>query len=400
MPKTVLCVTLLVTIASAQGVDVRDLMKRVDAAVRRVESVSLDAVVDYPGQEAATIAVHVRTRRNRSNPPPFSGDIRLDLPGIEALLSATRLVMTDASRKRVVTSERGTETHDLFVGHMFDCWVQFVHPTTFLEECNAPRLELGGQESIEGVECHRVSVRYESGVEAIWWFARSDLLPRRVVRLGEVQRRTTFSNVKPNVDLAADTFSLRHPGYVHIYLPGPASLATAASLLALAYTKCEQVPGKVRELSRDDADMVCSQLELVQKWLEGAVAAAAKDNQAWRERAAALGVNAGVPSHVTQQVMDNAPGSDSSNFLLFVFDLRRLIANVHSGRPPYEQTLVLGTVAQARQALLQQLKLARARGDGSFVDYLVKMIDELDPVLCGGIEKTFKNIAVLARSQR
>ena len=61
--------------------------------------------------------------------------------------------------------------------------IEFVHPTPFSDEINGDRREMKGDKKIGGEECYVINVVYSGGQgEATWYFSKKDFLPRRVDR--------------------------------------------------------------------------------------------------------------------------------------------------------------------------------------------------------------------------
>ncbi|MCO6436848.1 MAG: hypothetical protein J5J06_07160 [Phycisphaerae bacterium] len=94
----------------------------------------------------------------------------------------------------------------------------FASPEPFKEELSSKSITLGKPEEIAGVQCDRVDVAIQ-GRKDSWYIARSDSLPRRVVRLivregneGTIDMTLRSLVVDPQLD--RDPFTLRVPeGY-------------------------------------------------------------------------------------------------------------------------------------------------------------------------------------------
>lgn len=94
----------------------------------------------------------------------------------------------------------------------------FASPKPLKAELAAESIELGGSEDVAGVPCDRVNVVLEGRTDS-WFFAKSDGLPRRVLRKivrdnGEGAVDTTLRSLTLNPKIDGDPFALRVPaGY-------------------------------------------------------------------------------------------------------------------------------------------------------------------------------------------
>jgi hypothetical protein len=101
--------------------------------------------------------------------------------------------------------------------------LEFVHDKPFDDELEAETVELVGTADVGGVECHEIRVAYSGGRgESVWYFAKSDLLPRRRVQKfntpqgdGAIERTLADLEIDPEVPEALFAFKLPE-GYEQI----------------------------------------------------------------------------------------------------------------------------------------------------------------------------------------
>jgi len=86
--------------------------------------------------------------------------------------------------------------------------IEYIHATPFTQEIEGERVELRDSVLVGKIECHVIHVVYGiNGQEATWYFAKKDLLPRRVRRSfpagreGRAYRDYVISNleVRPHI---------------------------------------------------------------------------------------------------------------------------------------------------------------------------------------------------------
>jgi len=99
---------------------------------------------------------------------------------------------------------------------------EFVHPTPFSDEVNAPTVELLGSEEVGGVDCHKLHVHYaREQYQAIWFIGKEDYLPRGVIRInkGDQARKASrmqliLSGLQVDPEIPDDAFDTSLPeGY-------------------------------------------------------------------------------------------------------------------------------------------------------------------------------------------
>ncbi len=99
--------------------------------------------------------------------------------------------------------------------------LEFVHPNPFDDEIGADVAEIQGKETVGGVECYKVHVKYSGGRgESTWFFSTEDYLPRRRIRYftipqqGEGTLEITITDLEIDPQVRPETFRMKLPkGY-------------------------------------------------------------------------------------------------------------------------------------------------------------------------------------------
>lgn len=181
--------------ASAPAMDVRALLRDVDAATRAVQTVSYTSETFGVGPVAGTTR-RVRARvLVRKLPDEIFPQVRAEIDGPlgrRARPGATSLLVCDGKRvTHVFHDDKLFESGSLpEAGTLLDAFIErlfmreFVHPTPFSDEIEAEVVEYEGVRPAGGVDCHVVRVVYDTGGGVgRWYFGVEDKLPRRVDRL-------------------------------------------------------------------------------------------------------------------------------------------------------------------------------------------------------------------------
>lgn len=181
--------------ASAPAVDVRALLRDVDAATRAVKTVAYTSETFGVGPVAGTTR-RVRARvLVRKLPDEIFPQIRAEIDGPLGRRSrpgATSLLVCDGKRvAHVFHDDKLYESGTLpEAGTLLDAFIErlfmreFVHPTPFSDEIEADVVEYEGVQRAGGVDCYVVRVVYDTGGGVgRWYFGVEDKLPRRVDRL-------------------------------------------------------------------------------------------------------------------------------------------------------------------------------------------------------------------------
>lgn len=94
---------------------------------------------------------------------------------------------------------------------------ELVHPAPFAEELEATVAASGAGRRLAGEDCDEIRVVYANGREAVWFFAKSDSLPRAVERHdvgNDIAARQTVSALVVDPPLEGEAFRLQIPsGY-------------------------------------------------------------------------------------------------------------------------------------------------------------------------------------------
>ncbi len=219
------CVALAAAGAAAeQQPEAIEILKKVDAAAKAVESVRYEARTE--GEGAAQFA-------------PVEGEVVMSgWTGNRPKLMFARAKTTDAEGKPVEVSGGGNGDEFFVMDHgKKKAWVdmdpavfgttgqplgqllmaEFVHGAPFDDELGADTVEIVGKETIAGEPCTTIRVLYSGGRgESIWSFSDEDFLPRRRVVVfsgpqgdGKVIRTITSIDTSPKLDQAL--FALNAP---------------------------------------------------------------------------------------------------------------------------------------------------------------------------------------------
>lgn len=202
------------------------ILKKVDAAIKAVDSVSYSMKVTPEGVAA-----------QRMN--PVQGEVTFTGwtgNGPEKVYSMAKT--TDADGKVVEVSGGGNGDMYFVMDHQTKkayvdmdpgvmgstgaplrnlLMVEFVHDAPFDDELGADTAELLGKIDIEGEECNQIRVVYSGGRgESIWAFSTKDNLPRQRIQVfsgpqGDGKLIRTLSNLKVSPKLDASLFALNLP---------------------------------------------------------------------------------------------------------------------------------------------------------------------------------------------
>ncbi|UCE59171.1 MAG: hypothetical protein JSU63_17220 [Phycisphaerales bacterium] len=217
-----------------------EILKRADAAARRVKTVQYDVVVETTGAFRTQIeraeGTFLGTGYVDGFPEKYRVDFTLTMPGSPIPIKLS--LGTDNEKFFLVDHQSKTAHEDMYVGVqgptgrgvMQGLLGEFHHPTPFDDEINGRSHELIGSEEIHGEDCYKVHVIYirEDSPDVIWYFSKKDYLPRRRVDLhtrGEMANSRlirTVKNLVVNPKLAPDCFKLKvPPGYAKTDEPAP-----------------------------------------------------------------------------------------------------------------------------------------------------------------------------------
>jgi outer membrane lipoprotein-sorting protein len=218
--------------AEEKAPDPIEVLQKVDAAVKAVDSVKLSimsegsgAATNPPAEGEAIMAgwsgntpelfyAHVKTkRRDTEEDVEYTGGGNGDM---FFLIDHTSKKAYEDMDPAVI----GSAGNALFGIAM----MEFVHNAPFDDELNADSVEYLGMETVSGEECYKIDVKYSGGRgHSVWYFSEKDFLPRRrdihfTNREGEegtVTRIVTSLDVNPKIN--DDMFTMNLPeGYEQI----------------------------------------------------------------------------------------------------------------------------------------------------------------------------------------
>jgi len=172
-----------------------EILKKVDAAVKDVKSVSYSAKSTPSGvavnfvSPAEGSAVLVGWNDEWNMPEKFYVHLEMTPPGSEEAVELTgggdgeTFFLIDHAGKKVYEdmdpNVLGTSGNTLQAFGMRE----FVHSRPFDDEIGAEVVKYEGVETVDGEECHKIYVEYGQGRgKSTWLFAKSDYLPRRRVQ--------------------------------------------------------------------------------------------------------------------------------------------------------------------------------------------------------------------------
>lgn len=210
--------------------DGRRILEKADAAVRACDAVAYD-VEAFVGPPAQPKQILVSGKSVVAGESPsgvdkyrFEGKVKADANvKIEGEVVVTRDGRESyAIDHAVKLFQRTRNAVDLSLNVQLAASAimpEFSHPKPFGDELKGS-VDLQGNETINGVECYKINVMYERGGDtATWWIAKSDLLPRKVIKeIGQESRRQrmeiTAANLQVNPAVDPKSFVLEAPeGY-------------------------------------------------------------------------------------------------------------------------------------------------------------------------------------------
>lgn len=213
--------------AWAEEPDVRDVLRKVDSATKAVKAVSYEAELLRVAKDgASTSRGRAAVVLEKINPDELDFKVHVrSLPGEGTGKAADSLIFA-ADGKSAMKIDHGAKTftkadHDESRGLAGSLaafvMTEYVHATPFSDEINARSARFEPEQKVGGVDCYVIYVEYgrDGAGDARWYFAKSDLLPRRVDRIGPNGSSTmVLSNVNPKPQIDRETFALKAPeGY-------------------------------------------------------------------------------------------------------------------------------------------------------------------------------------------
>lgn len=203
-----------------------EILKKVDAAAKKVKSAAYKIVYkgvgDAAAQMASTEGTAVISGWANGAPKKFRVDVKIKRSGSS---EETRVVAGgDGDNYWVIDYANKIAYEDIdpaVLGRLGGsarnaALVQeFVHGSPFSDEINGDKQELLGSAVIGGEDCYKIRVVYASGTQqAIWHFSKKDFLPRQRLdgRVGtEGGRQRTITNLVIDSKLDDEMFRLKLP---------------------------------------------------------------------------------------------------------------------------------------------------------------------------------------------
>ncbi len=210
------------------------ILKKVDAATKKVKTVQYDAKHETKGRGdgptmtvAGSVIMSGKAMRVGAVPSKFWMKLKAEMPSGE---KHKFVIGSDGDEYYLFDPKKKTAYVDIdssVLGNWGELagaliMVEYVHPTPFSDELDGDKAELRESKKIGGEDCYQIFVVYkDSQGSAIWFFSKKDFLPRRVVRI-EQGSTTTLTNVKPDPKLEKDVFKVKIPeGYTKTDEPAP-----------------------------------------------------------------------------------------------------------------------------------------------------------------------------------
>lgn len=201
-----------------------EILKKVDAAVKKIQTVQYDSTMKAIGDGAARqpeLAGSVIQHGIDTNPfakfyfdgtvkQAGSSESRRLVAGTDGDMSFLIDFTTKLAHEDIDPAVMGSDGRMVTQAMM----QEFTHSRPFSDEINADIIEMLPAESVAGVDCYKIKVKYAGqSQETTWYFGKSDLLPRRADRTRGQGRGSSMiiSNLKADPKLAADAYNLKLP---------------------------------------------------------------------------------------------------------------------------------------------------------------------------------------------
>jgi hypothetical protein len=208
-----------------------DILKRVDAATKKVKAVQYEVEFEGTGGVKPLVAKfdakYLFRGLDERMPKEFAVEMRGTMPGSSDTFHKTagadgeNYFLIDHATKKIY------EDMDFEVlgsgGRIVQraAMIEFVHEAPFSDELSGDKQELVGSKTIHGEECWEVRVIYKDNQgEALWCFSKKDYLPRSrhdVVRSPQGGLLKTIKNLTADPKIKPGAFKLQVPeGYQKI----------------------------------------------------------------------------------------------------------------------------------------------------------------------------------------
>jgi len=213
---------------AADLTDPTEILNKANDATKQTKIVSYNATFKATGAvEAKSPAVSgsvIMTRMKNNAPENFFVKGKVQEPGSSDVKEVTaggngeKFFVIDMQSKKAyedidqaVMGKTGRPLTRLFM-------LELVHPAAFDDEIKGETKELKGSAKVGDVDCYQIYVKYaQPDLEANWYIAKSDFLPRKVERIFKTQdgekagMDLTISDLNTSPKTDADTFKLKLP---------------------------------------------------------------------------------------------------------------------------------------------------------------------------------------------
>lgn len=212
--------------------DPLEILRKVDAAAKAVQSVKYEVIVEALGEDAAqrgkTKATFIAAGFANGAVLKYRADATVTMPGTT---EARMLSVGTDNDMFFLIDHRGKIAYEdmdpAVIGRAARVFqqaqvIEFLHDTPFSDEINARSRKLLGSKMIGDEDCYEIQVVYaaERAPEATWYFSKKDFLPRRRIDKYTMQeggtrlRQKTIQGLVVNPKIDHNTFRLKLPdGY-------------------------------------------------------------------------------------------------------------------------------------------------------------------------------------------
>jgi outer membrane lipoprotein-sorting protein len=208
--------------------DAVEILKKMDAAAKAVNSVSYDVEFDATGDATKFVPTGkgsvLMSGWSGRLPEKFRIEVEAKKSGAEETRKLTggsdgeNYFLIDHAAKTayedIDPNVMGAGGQLLFAAMM----IEFVHETPFTDEINGKNQELKGSEKIGDVDCYVVYLEYATAPQkATWYIGKQDFLPRRRIDhfdrqdMGKGDVRKTITKLVVDPKPEEDAFKLKLP---------------------------------------------------------------------------------------------------------------------------------------------------------------------------------------------
>ena len=210
-----------------------EILKKADAAIKKVEAVRFESKVEPTGLATNFIAPAegggVMSGWNGQFPDYFHVKVETKRPGDEEAVTLegggtpeTYFLIDHGTKKAYEDMDPGVFGSS---GNALNTlgMMEYVHDTPFDDEIGADEQTYDGKETVAGVSCHKVTVVYGGAMgKSTWYFGADDYLPRRRIRHFQSPRGTgaidiVLTRIETNPEIDPSVYTMKLPeGYEQI----------------------------------------------------------------------------------------------------------------------------------------------------------------------------------------